>query len=417
MPRRKRGFMDDGISDSSGGSDDENAGDDDPYQRKKRRTTGDEDSEDEGFGGKPKPAQRHDWAKAPAFVSSKTGGSKPKLDQSEVMDIPDVGTLPDSDRESSDDGANDEDGQEDADEDDADDADIDINDSEDDSEPSKAPSPRIRDEEDEEEELRPRFGGLGLGASKSHPPTTFSGFTKSGIGASRPAAVSIPATPSPAPSPSPAPPAPEDPTVLGSLPSAFGGRSRPQRAFVRNGTPQAPPPPKPSLSANESVHFRKLEGSFGARMLAKMGWQTGTGLGVESQGIVTPIESKMRPKNMGIAFKGFGERTEQSRAEARRRGEVVSEDEEEGGKKKAPKGRENRKTDKTSDAWKKPKKVKTKIKHKTYEQIVAEVGEDTAGPSGLGVIIDATGATVRCSYPIDYGLADRRPPSLARSLR
>jgi tuftelin-interacting protein 11 len=398
MPRRKRGFMDDGISDSSGGSDDENTGDDDPYQRKKRRTTGDEDSEDEGFGGKPKASQRHDWAKAPAFVSSNTAGSKPKVDQSEVMDIPDVGTLPDSDSdaESSDDGANDEDGQEDA---DADDTDNDVNDNEDDSEPSKAPSPRIRDEEEEEEEeeQRPRFGGLGLGASKLHPPTTFSGFTKSGIGASRPAAVSIPATPSPAPSPSPAPPASEDPTILGSLPSAFGGRSRPQRAFVRNGTPQAPPPPKPSLSVGENAHFRKLEGTFGARMLAKMGWQTGTGLGVESQGIVAPIETKVRPKNMGIAFKGFSERTEQSRAEARRRGEIVSDDEEEGGKKKVPK---REKADKSSDAWKKPKKVKTKIKHKTYEQIVAEVGEDTAGPSGLGVIIDATGATVRCSFAL-----------------
>ncbi|KAH9000090.1 TFP11-domain-containing protein [Lactarius akahatsu] len=391
MARRKRGFMDDGISDSSGGSDDENAGSDDPYQQKKRRKTGDEDSEDEGFGGRPKPAQRHDWAKAPAFVSSKTAGPKPKVDQSDVMDIPDVEALPDSGSGSSDDGAEDEDGQEDADADDADDTDNDVNDNEDDSEPSKAPSPRIRAEEDEEEEQRPRFGGLGLGASKSHPPTTFSGFTKSGIGASRPAAVSIPATPSPAPSPSPAPPAPEDPTVLGSLPSAFGGSSRPQRAFVRNVTSQAPPPPKPSLSATESAHFRKLEGSFGARMLAKMGWQAGTGLGTESQGIVTPIESKMRPKNMGIAFKGFGERTEQSRAEARRRGEVVSDDEEVG-KKEVPK---NRKADKSSDAWKKPKRVKTKIEHKTYEQIVAEVGEDTAGPSGLGVIIDATGATPR----------------------
>ena len=386
MARRKRGFMDDGISDSSGGSDDENTGEDDPYQRKKRRTTGDEDSEDEGFGGKPKPAQRHDWAKAPAFVSSKP------VDQSEVMDIPDAGTLPGS--ESSDDSAKDEDGQEDADVDDADDSDNSVNDNEDYSEPSKAPSPRIRDkgEEDEEEE-RPRFGGLGLGASKLHP-TSFSGFTKSGIGASRPAAVSIPATPSPVPSSSPAPPASDDPSVLGSLPSAFGGSSRPQRAFVRNATPQAPPPPKPSLSASESLHFRKLEGSFGARMLAKMGWESGTGLGAESKGIVAPIETKVRPKNMGIAFKGFTERTEQSKAEARRRGEVVSDDDKEVGKKKAPKGRDHRKAEKTSDAWKKPKKVKTRTEHKTYEQIVAEVGENTGGPSGLGVIIDATGATV-----------------------
>jgi tuftelin-interacting protein 11 len=392
--------MEDGISDSSGGSDDEITDDGDPYQRKRRRTTGDEDSEDEGFGGRRKPTQRHDWAKAPAFVSSKTAGTKStNVEQSEVMDIPDVVARRDAASESSADSAEDQDGdgQEGTDADDADGPDDDYeDDSEHDKEdtgPSKQPSPRVRDEVDEEEEQRPRFGGLGLGASKSLPATTFSGFTRSGIGASRPAAVSIPPTPSPAPSPSPAPPAPEDGAIPNSLPSAFGGRSRPQRAFVRNGTPSAPPPVKPNLSAAESAHFRKIGNSFGARMLAKMGWESGTGLGANSSGIVVPIESKVRPKNMGIAFKGFGERTEQSKAEARRRGEVVSDDDEEL-KKKVKKGKE--KADKKSDAWKKPKKIKTKVEHKTYEQIVAEVGEDVAGPSGLGVIIDATGATV-CS--------------------
>lgn len=400
MARRKRGFMDDGISDSSGGSDDEIADDDDPYQRKRRRTT-DEDSEDEGFGGKRRPTVRRDWAKAPAFVSSKTTGSKPELDQSEVMDIPEVVVSRDPGSQSSADSAEEEDGEEGADEEGADDDEEEEEEEEEegvsyedkeDAEPPEAPQPRVRDEIDEEEEQRPRFGGLGLGASMSRPPTTFSGFTRSGIGASRPAAVSIPATPSPAPSPSPAPPAPEDTTIPSNLPSAFGGSSRPQRAFIRKGTPSAPPPPRPNLSASESAHFRKIESSFGARMLAKMGWEAGTGLGAEARGIVVPIETKLRPKNMGIAFKGFGERTAQSKAEARRRGEIVSDDEDEERKKKATKGKE--KADKRSDAWKKPKKVKTKIEHKTYEQIVAEVGEDTAGPSGLGVIIDATGATV-----------------------
>ncbi|KAI9510519.1 TFP11-domain-containing protein [Russula earlei] len=378
MARRKRGFMDDGISDSSGGSDDEFADDDDPYQRKKRRKNGDEDSEDEGFGGSRKPAPRHDWAKAPAFVvigrEHRSGSSG------------DSGEDEDGQGEAEASGADGTDH-------DDDDNDGDDDDDEEDTEPSRVPSPRVRDEVDDEEEQRPRFGGLGLGASRSHPPTTFSGFTRSGIGASRPAAVSIPSTPSRLHSPSPAPPAPEDTTPLRGLPSAFGRGSHPQRAFVRNGAPSAPPPPRPSLSAAESVHFRKIENSFGARMLAKMGWESGTGLGTEGRGIVVPVETKLRPKNMGIAFRGFGERTEQSKAEARRRGEVVSDDEDEERKKKTTKGKE--KADKRSDAWKRPKKIKTKIEHKTYEQIVAEVGEDPAGPSGIGIIIDATGATPR----------------------
>ena len=392
MPRRKRDFMDDGISDSSGGSDDEIADDDDPYQRKRRRRSGDDDSEDEGFGGRRKPVQRHDWAKAPAFVSSNTTSTKPQLDQSEVIDIPEVVIDRVSGSESSGDSAEDEDDEVDAEVDDADGADEYGDDDEQDTEPSRVPSPRVRDDVDEEEQ-RPRFGGLGLGASSSHPPTTFSGFTKSGIGASRPAAISIPPTPTPPThSPSPAPPASDNTPIPSNLPSAFGASARPQRAFLRNGASSTPPPSKPNLSIQESAHFRKIGDSLGARMLAKMGWESGTGLGAEGQGIVVPVESKVRPKNMGIAFRGFGERTEQSRAEARRRGELVNDDEDEGQKKKATKGKE--KENKRSDLWKKPKKIKAKIEHKTYEQIIAEVGEDTAGPSGLGVIIDATGATV-----------------------
>ena len=126
-------------------------------------------------------------------------------------------------------------------------------------------------------------------------------------------------------------------------------------------------------------------------MMEKMGWQAGMGLGTTGEGIVIPVESKLRPKNMGIAFKGFKEKTEQSKLEAKRRGEVVSDGEDEGRSEKGDK--KAAKEPKRSDAWKKPKKVKTKVEHKTYEQIVAEAGQDAA-PVGIGIIIDATRATV-----------------------
>lgn len=45
----------------------------------------------------------------------------------------------------------------------------------------------------------------------------------------------------------------------------------------------------------------------------------GAGLGPRGEGIVTPVESKLRPKGAGIAFKGFVEKTEQSKAEAKRK--------------------------------------------------------------------------------------------------
>jgi tuftelin-interacting protein 11 len=168
-------------------------------------------------------------------------------------------------------------------------------------------------------------------------------------------------------------------------------------AFNKRGhhfTRESNPTPKPvSLPASELAHFSKIQGSFGARMLAKMGWQTGTGLGVTGEGIVTPIESKLRPQKMGIAFRGFREKTEQSKMEAKRRGEVISEDEDENTKKFRRKAKEQ--AEKRSDVWKRPKKTKLKIEHKTYEQIVAEAEEVTA--PGIGQIIDATGAVVGIS--------------------
>ncbi|KAG2075749.1 TFP11-domain-containing protein [Suillus decipiens] len=208
------------------------------------------------------------------------------------------------------------------------------------------------------------------------------GFTKGGIGSTS-SASSDPAIAFPAP------------TTLAStseLPTAFGGISAPrtQRSFLRSGTSSTSKPSTP-LPAHEQAHFNKIGSTLGAQMLAKMGWQTGTGLGATGEGIVIPIESKLRPKKMGIAFKGYREKTEQSKLEAKRRGEVVSGDEEEvrPGQKKKGDAKEKR-----SDAWRKPKKVKTKVEHKTYEQIIAEAGHEPV-VSGIGQIIDATGRMPR----------------------
>lgn len=397
MARRKRQFLDD-DDDSSSASEADDRNDinidpndpdareerelfEDPYKRKRRRKDGREDAiygvfadddEDEGFGGRRggKPEKRRDWAKAPAFVS----GEKVGLDKVADVDVQMKDTLA-------------EDGDEvpgDSDEEEADDAM-----QTDESGPSKAPSPRVREEE-EEPETRPRFGGIGIGASKSQASSALSGLNKGGLGFTRGGIGSSARSSTP---PADAGPEPSSiPELSEDLPSAFGG-SRPRRSFLRDeksrsGTPQQ----VPTLSAAERQHFSNLGGTFGARMLQKMGWQTGKGLGVTGEGIVAPVESKLRPKGMGLAFKGFVEKTEQSKAEARRRGEVVSDDEDKPATKlgrKAAKAHEQR-----AQAWKKPRKTKTRIAHKTYEEIVAEAGEE-ATPTGIGQIIDATGATVR----------------------
>jgi tuftelin-interacting protein 11 len=126
-------------------------------------------------------------------------------------------------------------------------------------------------------------------------------------------------------------------------------------------------------------------------MLAKMGWVSGTGLGAAGEGRINPVETKVRKKGMGIAFGGFSERTAQEKAEARRKGLPVSDDEEESvpgkGKGKAAAKKE------PSDAWKRPRKVKTKVEHKTYEEILAETRDSMPPAPGIGPIIDATGST------------------------
>jgi len=78
-------------------------------------------------------------------------------------------------------------------------------------------------------------------------------------------------------------------------------------------------------------------GSFGARMMAKMGYVPGKGLGKDEQGRNIIIEANLRPQKVGLG--AVKEKTEQERLEekrqARLRGETVVDSDEEEKKKKA----------------------------------------------------------------------------------
>ncbi|KAJ7180967.1 GC-rich sequence DNA-binding factor-like protein-domain-containing protein [Mycena filopes] len=423
MARRKR-IMDDGDdSDASVNSDDfdfdpsETADAraarnlfENPYQRKRRRVSGEDEEDGLEVDLQPRrnPARRSNWTKAPAFVSGDASGSKMEVDEAEE----------DGEDGASEDG--DDDGSDDSDESD-----------------TRPPSPRVREEDDETESApvrgigsksmddtdasMPMFGASrggigsgskggigsgskgGIGSSRAAPSATFSkaglgsAFAKSGMSAFSKAGDEPPNPSSPTPSTggigskggigsratAPAPSEEE-------FPSAFSKRSKP--SFVRDSSPSNRP--ATPLTAAERAHFSKIGGSIGARLMAKMGWQAGTGLGAAGEGIVTPVESKLRPQKMGMGFRGFKERTDQSkREEERLTGKIASDDETPGARKARRKEKEAK--EKRSDVWKRPKKVKTKVEHKTYEQIVAEAGQDMPASSGIGQIIDATGAVPR----------------------
>ncbi|GAA6037203.1 hypothetical protein JCM8097_008617 [Rhodosporidiobolus ruineniae] len=151
--------------------------------------------------------------------------------------------------------------------------------------------------------------------------------------------------------------------------------------------------PKAKLSASESKHFASLasSGSIGLKMLERMGWQAGTGLGKERQGIVTPVGEgqKLRRKNEGIRQ---GERSKGAlEEEKRRRGGDPADLGDAATSSAAAASAAADKRAKHASAWQsaKPKKEKkAQVAYKTYEEIVAEQGE---GEAQQELLVDLNG--------------------------
>uniref|UniRef100_A0A6B2KYG6 G-patch domain-containing protein n=1 Tax=Arcella intermedia TaxID=1963864 RepID=A0A6B2KYG6_9EUKA len=83
---------------------------------------------------------------------------------------------------------------------------------------------------------------------------------------------------------------------------------------------ETPPPPPKTTKKPKKPKKNSLSGSgfanwdstgIASKMMAKMGYKGG-GLGKEGEGISEPIQVNVRPKNMGLAFNDFEERTQQS---------------------------------------------------------------------------------------------------------
>ncbi|KAK4624223.1 G-patch domain-containing protein [Fulvia fulva] len=139
---------------------------------------------------------------------------------------------------------------------------------------------------------------------------------------------------------------------------------------------------------------------FAQKMMSKMGWQEGQGLGKEGEGIAAPIEVKLRPQGAGVGT--VKERTEQYKQEQRRaaerRGEEYEDSSDEERKRRKERQKKSRSglggvTSGTSTPGGQPRKQKTK--YRSIADVQAAAPGLHVPPQMLSSIVDATGTQTK----------------------
>ncbi|KAG8622987.1 hypothetical protein KVT40_007963 [Elsinoe batatas] len=138
--------------------------------------------------------------------------------------------------------------------------------------------------------------------------------------------------------------------------------------------------------------------SFAQRMMAKMGHVEGQGLGKGGEGIINPIEVKLRPQGAGVG--AVKEKTEQYKQEQRRAAEARGEEYEDSSDEERKKRKQRRERAREvraagGTATSTGEGARRKTKYRTVEEVQAAAPGLELPKAMLGSIVDATGGQTK----------------------